>query len=212
MSITNYGELRAAVANWLNRSDLEQRIPEFIALATATLNKVLRDSRMVAYDSVSISAGNRWGALPAALLEPIFVTALADEDVTLEQVSVQQLNWLRKRMSAQGTPRFYAIIGRRLELCPTPASSITLEVSNYGAIANPDSSDAATNWVLTYHPDLYLYTALLHASPFLKDEAKTTLFGNLVAQQIQAAVQQQTTVQLDSKAAGATLNSPSDPK
>lgn len=209
MSITTYGELKTAVANWLNRADLEQRIPEFIALATATLNEVVRDSRMVAYDSVTVSAGSRYSAVPSTMLEPIFVTLSDDEDSTLEQVSVQQLNWLRKRMSAQGTPRFYAIIGRRIELCPTPASDAHLEISNYQAIPAL-SSDGGSNWLLTYNPDKYLYTALLHASPFLKDDAKTQLFGNLVAQQISNAVQQQQKVSFDSKAPGATLNAPSD--
>ena len=35
MAITTFSELKTAVANWLDRSDLTDRIPEFIALAEA---------------------------------------------------------------------------------------------------------------------------------------------------------------------------------
>lgn len=211
MAITTYGELKTAMANWLNRADLEQRIPEFIALATATLNKVIRDTRMATTANITASTGVRYASVPSDMLEPIFVTDGTDEDATLEQVSVQQLTWLRKRMSARGVVRFYAIVGRRIEFCPTPTAGATLEMSYYQAITAL-SADGDANWVLTYHPDIYLYTALLHSAPFLKDEEKTALFSNLVSQSIQAAVQQQTTVQFDSKGAGVTLNAPADVK
>ena len=42
MAISNYTELQTAVANWLDRDDLTARIPEFIALAEARFNRVLR--------------------------------------------------------------------------------------------------------------------------------------------------------------------------
>jgi hypothetical protein len=42
MSISNYGELKTAVANYLSRDDLEDRIPEFIALAEDRLAVKLR--------------------------------------------------------------------------------------------------------------------------------------------------------------------------
>ena len=42
MAISNYTELNTAVANWLDRDDLTDRIPEFIALAEARFNRLLR--------------------------------------------------------------------------------------------------------------------------------------------------------------------------
>ena len=35
MAITTYAELKTAISNWLDRTDLDDRIPEFIALAEA---------------------------------------------------------------------------------------------------------------------------------------------------------------------------------
>ena len=42
MAISNYTELKTAVANWLDRDDLTDRIPEFIALAESRFNRLLR--------------------------------------------------------------------------------------------------------------------------------------------------------------------------
>ena len=42
MAINSYSTLQTAVSNWLDRDDLSDRIPEFISLAEATFNRVLR--------------------------------------------------------------------------------------------------------------------------------------------------------------------------
>ena len=42
MAISTKSELHTAVTNWLNRSDLTSRIPEFITLAEASFNRNLR--------------------------------------------------------------------------------------------------------------------------------------------------------------------------
>ena len=37
MSITDYGELKSAVSDWINRDDLTTRVPDFIRLAEAEI-------------------------------------------------------------------------------------------------------------------------------------------------------------------------------
>lgn len=210
MALSTYADLKAAVADWLTRADLEQQIPDFIKLAEATLNKVVRSSRMTANAAVTVNANARKGTAPADMLEPIYVQLAADEDYPLEQVSPEQLTVLRRsRMRSTGMPRFYAVVGRSIEVAPTPASQITLDVAYYQAIPTL-SAPTDANWLLTYDPDLYLYTTLLHAAPFLQDEGRASLFGNLLAQQVAAAVQQNKTVSLDARTPGPSLNSPSD--
>lgn len=210
MSLATFADFKAAIADWLTRADLEQQIPDFIRLADATLNKVVRSTRMVANADVTINANIRKGLLPADMIEPIYVQIKTDEDYPLEQVSPEQLTVLRRsRMRATGAPRFYAIVGRSIEVVPTPSSQITLDVAYYQTITALNGP-TDTNWVLANEPDLYLYTALLHAAPFLQDEARASLFGNLLAQQVQAAIKQNDTVSLDNRSPGPSLNSPSD--
>ena len=211
MAFSTYAGLKTAMADWLNREDLSQQIPDFIELARHTLNKVCRTTWMVKTDNVTIPINTRNASFPADMLEPIFICNSTDDDGTLEQVSVQHLTMLRRsRLRATGTPRFFAQVGRKIEVAPTPSAQITLEVSYYKTIAAL-SADGDTNDVLTNDPDLMLYTALLHASPFLKDDQKTMLFGSLVAQQVAAAVQNNTKLQPDSKQPGFSLSAPADP-
>lgn len=195
MTLQTYADLQSAVADWLNRADLTARIPDFIALAEATLNQVVRSTRMVAEASIALTADTRNAPVPADFLAPVYLQASNAQP--LEQVGVQQLVMLRRsRLKAPGTPAFFAVVGRAFEFAPVPDAAGTVDCSYYAQI--PPLSDAApTNWLLTSKPDLYLYTALLHAAPFLRDDERTALFGNLLAQEIQALVQQNATATFD---------------
>lgn len=205
MALTTYTNLKAACADWLSRGDLDQQIPDFIKLAEATLNKVIRSTRMIANADVTVNAANRKASVPADMIEPIYVTVKADEDYPLEQVSPEHLAVLRRnRLRAQGKPRYFAIIGRSIEVVPTPGEQTLLDMAYYQAIPTLTELNE-TNWLLTHEPDLYLYTTLLHAAPFLQDEGRAAMFGNLLAQQVSAAVQQNRTVSLDTKPSGAML-------
>ncbi|WNZ54789.1 hypothetical protein QT397_18160 [Microbulbifer sp. MKSA007] len=42
MAITNYGELKSAIARWLEREDLDESIPDFITLAELRILRELR--------------------------------------------------------------------------------------------------------------------------------------------------------------------------
>lgn len=212
MAITNYTDLRQTIADWLNRVDLDQQIPDFIALAEATFDKVLRDGRMVTSAILVATAGNRKVSAPADMLEPLFLTDSTDEDFPLEQVTIAQLTMLRRaRLRTTGKPRFFAVVGRAFELGPTPATGGSLECVYYQAVPRL-STNTATNWVLQYHPDLYLYTSLLHAAPFLQDDQRAALFRQMVAEQIAQVVQSGNTATFETaRTAGFSLTKPSDP-
>lgn len=211
MTITTYTELQSAMTDWLMRADLDTRIPDCIALAEATLNKVLRDSRMITSTTLSLSANTRNVAVPTDMLEPVLLQMTSDEDYPLEQIDVAQLIALRRsRTRTAGTPRFYAMVGRYFQVTPTPTLLTGLTLDYYQAI--PALASNTTNWLLTYQPDVYLYTALMHAYPLLKDEKRAEVFGSLVAQQVTAAIQANSTAQLDAmRTPGFSLNTPSDP-
>lgn len=208
MSIANYNELRQAIADWLNRADLDEKIPDFISLAEATLNSVLRSSYMVNSATVATSASSRTAPVPDDFLEPIYIQS--SDTNPLEQISPQQLIMLRRsRLRTAGTPRFFAILGRNFEFVPTPSSVSTLNLVYYQKIPELSTS-APTNWLLTNFPDLYLYTSLLHATPYLSDDARLAVFNNLISQTVSAAVQKNQIIQFDDKSAGFSLRSPSD--
>jgi hypothetical protein len=41
-----------------------------------------------------------------------------------------------------------------------------------------------TNWLLTEAPDVYLYGALVHTAPYLKDDARIAIWESFFAQGI----------------------------
>jgi hypothetical protein len=197
MAITNYGELKSAVADWLVRTDLEQRIPDLATLAIATLNKVLRDRRMVANADIVVAGGARKGALPADMLEPIYVQVKTDEDYPLAHVPVDRLIILRQsQLRSTGVPRFFSIVGNSIEVAATPTGSTTLDMAYYQAIP-AFTNDASSNWILTGEPDIMLYATLLHAAPFLDAAGQAEVFENFLVKQIVAAVQNNGRVTLD---------------
>jgi len=60
MSITNYTELKAGVADWLNREDLTAQIPDFITFAEARLNRTLRVREMLTRRRTSTTEWIYW--------------------------------------------------------------------------------------------------------------------------------------------------------
>jgi hypothetical protein len=210
MAITTYDELKTAIADWLNRADLDEKIPDFITLAEATLNSVLRSSHMVTTTTVSTAGSTRTAAVPADFLECIYLQS--GDTAPLEQVTTSQLIMLRRsRLRTSGTPKFYAVLGRNFEFVPTPSGVSSLNLVYYQKIPTL-SVGSPTNWLISNFPDIYLYTSLLHSTPYLNDDARIAVFNNLIAQTVSAAVQKNQVIQFDEKAAGFSLNSPSDPQ
>ena len=209
MAITTYAELQTAIGDWLNRADLDQKIPDFIRLAESTLNDVLRSADMVASNTAAITSGR--ATLPADALEVVYVQVASTEDEPLEQITPQQLTMLRRtRTRDAANPRFFAIIGRELVVTPSPSTSLSMDIDYYQRIPALTDSNT-TNWLLTDAPHVYLYTSLLHATPFLMDDARYQVFNNTVSQQVMAAVKSQQTLSFDDvKSAGFSLSAPAD--
>jgi len=183
MSLTTYTELKAAVADWLLRDDLTSVIPSFISLAEADMNRTLRHWRMEA--SVFASMSDQFSPLPADFIEVARVTGPNSERIEL--ASRGDMQDMRSRSSdTSGTPTSYALTSGKLELYPTPSASmqITLEY-----VARPPalSDSKATNWVMTYHPDIYLYGTLMQSAPYLKDDERVSIWGGMYQKALQEA-------------------------
>jgi hypothetical protein len=42
------------------------------------------------------------------------------------------------------------------------------------------SDSNATNWLLTYYPDAYLYGSLMHSAPYLADDGRIQIWAALL--------------------------------
>ena len=177
MAITTYAELQTATANWLDRTDLTSRIPEFIELAEANFNRVIRQPDMVAKDD-SFSIAGRYTTLPTDTLEIIRIVVDLTPVIVLEYMTPEEISERRIVMSSTGKPYYFTTIGgatNQLEVLPSPDSTYTSSIVYYTRIAA--LSDAATsNWLLAAHPDIYLFGTLVEAEPYLKNDERMPMW------------------------------------
>ena len=177
MAISNYSDLQAAAANWLNRTDLTDRIPEFIALAEAQMNRRLRVRQMVTRAEAALAT--EFVDAPSDMLEPIQLTLEDSEsDIRLLQYLAPE-RLLAKKASAgsSAAPEFYTVIGGALQLLPAPNIAYTSELTYYAQI--PPLGSNSTNWLLGAYPDADLYGALVQAAPYLVDDERIVTWGTM---------------------------------
>lgn len=172
MAISSYSELRGAIADWLERSDLLDRTADFIRLAEARLDRVLRLRHMEVDHALAVPAGARTLTLPDGFREP--VTLWIERPSGRETMRFSDPAVLGVTGSP-GEPRAWTIDGGHLAFDRpwARASSITLRM-----LGRLELSEAApTNAVLRDYPDLYLFGSLVEAAPYLRDVELLSLFA-----------------------------------
>ncbi|WP_309607151.1 hypothetical protein [Phenylobacterium sp.] len=164
MAITTYAELQAAAANWLVRGDLTARVAEFIDLAEARLNRVLRARLAETEVAMSATVGVRMIPLPAAFAEPLALWLVSGGER-------QPLRFAEPRLmavsSTPGRPCAWGIDGGNLAFerpCDAAYGLVLRMLTKFSL-----SDTAPTNSLLTDHPDAYLFATLCEAAPFLRD-------------------------------------------
>lgn len=168
MALSNYTDLKASVAKWLNRRDLTDQIPDFITLAEAEIRRELRRTTVRA--TVQISSEEF--ALPGTVAELRsirLVTGSPRSDLPLTNTSPEILSEIRARRSTPGRPTAFAHVGGKLIFVPTPDDTYNAEIVYFEKL--PSLTDSApTNSVFLESPDLYLFGALKNAEPYLKND------------------------------------------
>jgi len=186
LSVTTYSELKAAVASIMHRSDLTSEIAGAIALCEAEMQRKLDVAEQEATATLSVSAGSSTVSLPTGFiamrrlrqlyggaLRTLYPTSLAKPGSDIESIG--------------GWAENIAVKGSTLTITPTPTEAQTL-LLDYYAKFTPLSDSATTNWILTNHPDVYLYGSLKHIGVYVGADprflTRVTQFSTLYAQGI----------------------------
>ena len=188
MSIANYSELNTAVANWLDRDDLTDRIPEFIALCEARFNRLLRIRAMEYKQTASTVAGQRNLALPTGFIQMRNLQMNETPIVPMQYVTPEIYDRLYGS-TLTGTPQMYTIIADEIQLGPIPGSVLTIEMLFYKKF-DALTSVASTNWMIINAPDVYLYGCLLEAEPFIMNDPRVQLWATAFEQSITSMQEQ----------------------
>ena len=175
-----YAELKTAIADYLNRSDLTSTIDTFIDQSEAEMNRKLRHKKMI--KRATATCDSQYLATPTDWLEAINVEITSGDFSPLMQMSIESLDVYRKSINNRsGSPVYFAIVDDSIEVCPNPDGDYTLQLTYYASI--PALSDSnTTNWVSTYYPDLYLNMTLFQGSMYLIDDDRAKGFKSLSEQ------------------------------
>jgi len=182
VALSTYSELQTAVGSWLNRSDLTSNIPDFIKLAEASFNRVLRTRNQIKRATSTVST--QFVTQPTDLLELYNIQINSSPIRRLEQVSLTKIDELKEGSSDSGKPLYFSITGSDFELYPTPDTSYTLELVYYSTITSLSDTNT-TNFLLTNHPDIYLYGTLVQAEPYLMNDERIGTWGALLGKAIE---------------------------
>lgn len=180
MSISNYTELQAAVSNWLARDDLTARIPEFIVLNEAKLNRSLFVRQMEARSTTSCDITDtepEFLSLPSDFqsMRRIRLSSVTGKPRLLYLSGAQADEFRYGKADVAGQPTHFTIMGDEIELISTPDQDYTVEMVYRKKI--PAIATNSTNWLLTLAPDVYLYGALLESAPYIKEDQRIQVWA-----------------------------------
>jgi len=184
VSLATYSDLVSAVTEYLARDQdttLIARIPDFIALCEAKLNRELRCNQMEIRATTTVDTGSS---------EPEFIS-LPDDFQTMRRVRLSSVEGKPRLQFLAGTqadelryatanvggrPLYFTILGDEMELLPSPDAGYTIEMV-YRQFIPALTSLNTSNWLLTLAPDIYLYGALLESAPYMKEDARINTWG-----------------------------------
>ena len=174
MALSTYDELKTSIANWADRDDLTNFIPDFIALTEARFNRALR-LRSMEQKQIAMTVGGQSNyALPVNYLQMREFRLNNNPTVSLTYVSPEIFEaW----NLGSGVPKFYTIIANEIRIGPTPAGVYEMEMLFWRKFPNL-SPTVASNWMLLNAPDVYLYGSLLELEPFIQNDARIAVWGS----------------------------------
>ena len=193
--ITDYTTLVAAIADFLDRKDLEGQIPLFLQMCESAVNRDLRTHKMICKGQTVGSRRDNFIPLPDNWLEGrnvevIMLVENPDDPPNLIdgdkfQASYQPPDGIdqMKQNNIQWRPTgknqvHYTYYGDVIEIYPDPGQDFRVVMEYYErlpslAVATP------VNHLLISDPDVFLYGSLIHSAPFLRDDPRLAVWGQM---------------------------------
>lgn len=178
-AIPDYASLKASVSDWLDRDDLDLKIPVFVQMSEAMFNRELRTPEME--KETTFTTATEEAALPFDYLAMRNLYIEGSPDRPLRGMAPTAIR--QEFDGATGTPVAYCLVNGGLTLIPPPASITTLTMTYFAQIEA--LSDATpSNWLLEKHPDAYLYATLFNAEIYLDNATRAGQWQVMLSQVI----------------------------
>ena len=177
MALSNYSELQTSIGDWLLRTDLTAVIPDFIQLAEARMARDPRVRQLTIEDPFVIDAATETVPTGFSAIESLFIIGDNNKYLTIETVDPGGLPEVQQRHQPSGTPRAVAFQDdTTLRFAPVPDQAYDAVLIYWEGVSALSDSNT-TNWILTNHPDIYLYGALIESAPYMKDDERIAVWG-----------------------------------
>lgn len=166
--ITTYATLQSAVAGMLHRASdtaITDNVPLFIQLCEAELNDEMLLKDMESEESLSMTVGQNYVALPTGFVSPIAMWLVIDDVRTkLDQALPQELPYI----NTNGQPEYWAVDAANVRFDRPADQAYDLK---FRIIKKSNLSGSVTsNALLLHRPDVYLYGTLRQAAIFADDD------------------------------------------
>lgn len=169
----NYTNLITTVGDYLERDDLIEKIPLFIMLAERKSSRILKAQLAQIAVTSQLTQNSPVVVKPQRWVETISFTIQTEDGVVVLRERVRELLQSMYPVTADtATPKYYAEWQENyFYLGPTPDQAYDFELMMY---QQPPSLGEAqqTNYLTDNAPDLLLYSTLLEAEGYLKNDER----------------------------------------
>lgn len=166
MAITSYDELKAAVLDWMARTDVTGSTGDFVSLAEARLNRELGPITTDA--TLTGTAGSRRIDISSlSLVQPLalHIVVYGDE----EAVNIRP-DGSFPYLEDAAQPSYAAFEGTNIDFNTPLDQAYSFRLTYQARLALSDA--APTNWLLEQHPDLYLAACITWGGLYVKDDTE----------------------------------------
>lgn len=178
MPIASYNDLVSKIPLWAERADLADVTPDFIYLAEADANAVLRVPAMENMEDLVVTDGRV--EIPFDFMELKWLTVEGEhQDTTLQYISWDQfVKANRDRGQHLGTvPKYFSRQGGKWYVTPVPANGSVVHC-NYYRFIPPLDNIQQRNWLVQVSPQAYLFGGLKHLHDFIMDQDRAAYWSN----------------------------------
>jgi len=187
--VLTYDNLTSLVLQYLERSDsaVVAFIPTAITMAEFEIAQEIKTLGQMIVADGTMNAGNPVIAKPARWRKTVSMTlAVSGSKQPMFLRKLEYLNTYAPDVTATGTPLYYADYDYdHWFVAPTPSSAFAFETLCYTRL-EPLSSSNQTNWLTQNAPNAMLFGTLKQTAPFLKDDNRLAVWGQLFTEAMTA--------------------------
>lgn len=186
MALSTFSDLKASVSTWLARSDMAGMAEDFITLAEGQLNRALDPVEATA--TITATPASRTIDVTAHAVEEPIALFMADALNGDEREVLKKADGTFPYVADANEPHIWAYSNNTITF-DRPADQAYSFRFLFTQRFNLSNS-APTNWLLTYHPDIYLAAVLIWGNILKRSGDEATPFVMVLEQGLPAVKRQ----------------------